>query len=148
MADRYRVRFLQGYDPDWSDLEQWNTPENYQGNEYYTDHVWEGEPGKSKHLSSRMVPFEEYIQYLGNPDRKIMLICIVEKLCPCCDHWHKVDSMDGIDCMDDDPYDTGIFYPEKFDKLNEWQRSVAREMISDNEAGYPINPPTRRKETA
>jgi hypothetical protein len=49
------------------------------------------------------IPYDEYLAYYGNPDAHIYLGCEVEKQCPCCSEWSDVDSVWGIDFMQDSP---------------------------------------------
>lgn len=55
----------------------------------------------------RTVPYAEYCQYWGNPDRHVVLGAIVELECPCCKHWSAGPSLWSIDFMDDSPEVTG-----------------------------------------
>lgn len=49
------------------------------------------------------IPYDEYLAYYGNPDRHVYLGCVVEGRCSCCGSWGTVESLWGIDMMDDSP---------------------------------------------
>jgi len=62
----------------------------------------------------REIPYDEYCDYYGNPDRHVVLGAILEKAipaCACCGHKARVETVGsvwGIDVMDDDPALTQI----------------------------------------
>lgn len=98
--DEYRIKFRQ--DPyatvdgcDGNPLPE--SPEVYAENGYLRA---DGTP----------IPYAEYLEYYGNPDRHVLLMADVQRKCPCCGHWTDDDehgqplpSLGGIDFMDDDP---------------------------------------------
>lgn len=49
------------------------------------------------------IPYAEYLAYYGNPDRHVYLGLQVQESCACCHEWREVDSLWGIDFMDDSP---------------------------------------------
>lgn len=91
----FRVKFDIDPDGDLSYLDQWDTPEKYRGNEVLRD----GKP----------IPFEEYIQHEGNPDKHICLDMLVERKCPECGSWEMLDACGSIDFMECDAYAIGEF---------------------------------------
>lgn len=58
-----------------------------------------GRPGCGKALAP--IDYEEYLAYYGNPDRHVYLGAICEEQCPTCGEWHEIESLWGIDFMDD-----------------------------------------------
>lgn len=88
----YRVRFQ--YDED-AHFEECNgesrplTEEEYAENAYMRD----GQP----------IPYAEYLEYYGNPDRHVYLLAHAQKRCPCCGEWGSDAYLGGIDYMDDSP---------------------------------------------
>lgn len=90
MSTRYHIQIDDYYEHDECDGGPMPmTPERYAGNEYYKD------DGKT------MVPYDEYVNYQGNPDRHVVLIVTREDECPCCGEWVEGGSLCGIDFMDD-----------------------------------------------
>ena len=124
-----RVRFV--LDPDAS-FEECNgegrplTAEEYAENGYLRPG---GEP----------IPYAEYLEYYGNPDRHVYLQCQVQKQCPCCGAWSYEGGTGGIDFMDDDPElnatDCWIL-PGEAEKLPGYLREVALQDLE--EAGYTL----------
>ena len=107
-------------DPDLSWLEQWNTPEKYRGNEVYEN----GKP----------LPFDEYIQYHGNPEHHIMLACHIQETCPHCGTWVTTDACHGFDFADwQDPLpDVGTYTLEQAkDLANEYQKDTSISMYME-----------------
>lgn len=49
------------------------------------------------------ISYAEYCEYYGNPDRHLVLACLLQRQCPCCETWKDVGSLWGIDFMDDSP---------------------------------------------
>ena len=112
-----RVKWVYDEDPDLSDLEQWNTPETYQGYEVYED----GEP----------LSFKNYMQTYGNPERHVVLGCVIERECPHCGKWSGVESLWGIDFMDWQPWEIGTYQVDEIDTLNDYQQAVSLELLAE-----------------
>jgi hypothetical protein len=51
----------------------------------------------------RPVPYAEYCEYYGNPDRHVVVGVILQRQCPHCGAWSEAGSLWGIDFMDDNP---------------------------------------------
>jgi hypothetical protein len=106
--------------PDLSWLEQWNTPEKYKGNEVCID----GKP----------VPFEEYMQFWGDPNRHVMLLALVQRVCPTCGQWETIDSLGNVDFMDTASWFVGSVMAEELDgphqpAMEEYQLELTRELL-------------------
>lgn len=98
--------------------DQWNTPEKYAGNEVYVD----GKP----------VPFEEYMEFWGNPDRRVVLSAGVDQLCQKCGEWTIRTSLGNIDFMDTDSVFTGSVAAEDLTgELSDYQLEVSRDLIEE-----------------
>lgn len=94
---RRKVVFEVEREPDFSWLEQWNTPDTYRGNEVIRD--------------GRKLSFADYMRTVGNPDYHEMLCMVVYELAEDADDWEVVDSLGNIDFIaDGDDYGTGTFY--------------------------------------
>jgi hypothetical protein len=98
----FRVKFV--YDEDGSVETPHGTPlpgtrEEYKGYEIMQliDPADDPQTGKR-----RTVPYDEYRQFWGNPDRHVIVGCIVEKRCEACGHYEQAESLWNIDLMDDD----------------------------------------------
>lgn len=50
----------------------------------------------------KLVPFEAYMRYYGDPNRHVTLEVVVEKQCEHCQSWTHAASCGGVDFMDDD----------------------------------------------
>ncbi len=136
MPSAIRVTWEYDSDPDFSYLEQWDTPEKYYGieplcprcgsyMEYDELHTFicadedcsksmeincdkeQGTNGGVMREDDAWVPFEEYIVFYGNPTRHITLGCYVETKCSCCGEWGVQSSCFGFDFMDTDNYVCG-----------------------------------------
>lgn len=77
------------------------------------------------------IPYEEYLQYYGNPDRHVYLQIIRQDRCPCCDSWVDGDSLSGIDFMDDNPEAGFADTTCTIDQLTGYLREVAEDLDSD-----------------
>ena len=83
------------------------------------------------------IPYDQYLQYYGNPDRHVYLGCVAEVQCPCCDHWESDASVWHIDFMDDDPelsaVNVGKAIPA-MDAMNlpGYAGEIAREMLAES----------------
>lgn len=110
----YRVTFEHDPDGDYSWLDRRNTPETYKGNEIIEN--------------GRKVPFKRYMEYWGNPERHILLFMTVDHIRE--DGYEKtIDSLGGIDFMDDQDWNTGVFEFESaadvhVANLNEYQKEL------------------------
>ena len=110
-----RRKFVFDHDPepDFSWLDQWNTPETYKGNEVIID----GKP----------LPFADYMRTVGDPDNHVMLTMLVFELGPDDEDWQIVDSLCGIDFLaNEDNWVTGTFYHVK-DLPMGYMQTLARE---------------------
>lgn len=130
MSAQYRVRFV--VDPDAS-FEECNgevrplTAEEYAENEY----MREGKP----------IPYSEYLQYYGNPDRHVYLMSEVQKKCRCCGRWEHVASTGSIDYMDDDKELRliGVWMTPEELEAQTWAEHLRMTGLEDlEEAGYRI----------
>ena len=116
MSEKYRVVWDYDFDPHFSYLEQWNTPEKYEESPMYK--------------GGEKISFEEYIKTWGNPERHVELSCTIQSRCDCCGAWNDVDTLYGIDFMDWQDYDLGTYTPEEALELrNEHQAEVAKDML-------------------
>lgn len=91
MADNYRVYFEidEDYELDGCDGKPLpESPECYDANGGIMS-------------NGEYVDYAEYLRYYGNPDRHVVLSCIVERECVCCGCWTVAESLHGIDMMDD-----------------------------------------------
>lgn len=87
------------------------------------------------------IPYDEYLEYYGNPDRHVYVGVIVDKRCQCCRQWEENKaSLWGIDFMDDSPEVDAVHLPEcEFTveqalRLPGYLGEVAKEVL--HEAGY------------
>lgn len=112
---RYRVEYDEFPDLSW--LEQWDTPEKYEGNEILED----GSP----------VPFEQYAATWGDPDRHVVLALLCEEKCPHCSTWDVIDSLGGIDYLDWLDYPATGVYESPEDCDDEHMRSLMRDMAAE-----------------
>jgi hypothetical protein len=95
-----KIVFDHDPEPDFSWLEQWNTPATYKGNEVI--------------VNRKPLPFDEYMRTYGNPEYHVMLCMLVYELGPDADDWEIVDSLCGIDMLAHaDDWATGTFYDLK-----------------------------------
>lgn len=129
---QFRVRFVIDDDAVFEESNGESRPlteEEYKGAEYQKD--------------GADVPYAEYLEYYGNPDRHVYLGCIVEKACKCCGHFEEVGSLWRIDFMDDAPELRAINPYQKRGQtfsvpdalaLPGYLPEVARDVLS--EAGY------------
>jgi hypothetical protein len=99
----YRVDVVPNIDWTWENPHGGNGPETRE--QYKANEVID---------KGRTVPYEEYVQYWGNPARHVACGVILERQCPCCHSWVDAGSLWGIDLMDDSPetgdIDAGPFY--------------------------------------
>lgn len=94
------------------------------------------------------IPYDEYCDYYGNPDRHVLLMADVQRKCPCCGHWTDEDeggeplpSVGRIDLMDDSPdlYEIGSWYGPPWAKvaavdairLPRYLAEIARELLGE-----------------
>lgn len=112
-----RFQVVYDEDPDLSYLEQWDTPEKYKGNEMLDPTIGE------------VIPFEEYIQTYGNPDKHVVLMMIAEEKCESCGEWSVTDTLGGIDFMEWCVPDTGVFTLEEID--NPYLKVLALDMVEE-----------------
>lgn len=102
---------------DYENLDQWNTPGKYKGNEII------GRDGKP-------LSFEEYKRSYGDPSKYVSLCALVERQCDM-GEWHVVDSLGGIAFPADetDTWTTGTFYAADLSELPD--RAGLRQIIAD-----------------
>ena len=148
-------------------LEQWDTPEKYYGKvpecpkcecpmDYEKGHAWlcdecgrdddvtrlewDGSGSKTGGMllvDGKPVPFDEYKQTYGDPDRYIYLFCVVEAKCECCGHWDDAPGMTrlyGVDFYEygEDPWDTGTFTLQEVDDMaNGHLRDTLKDLVSE-----------------
>jgi hypothetical protein len=79
----------------------------------------------------RRIPFDEYMGYYGNPESHVVLCALVEKQCEHCDEWAVVDSLCGIDFMDNDDWATGTFNENDLSELGGYQLTEAKGMLDE-----------------
>jgi hypothetical protein len=94
------------------------------------------------------VPYADYLEYQGNPDRHVYLGVIVEKKCKCCGTWTNAASLWHIDFMDDDRayQQTNLdhwYEPDVAGRLPDYAGEVAREQLE--EAGYKFPKPRKAR---
>ena len=92
------------------------TEDRYAGNEYQKD----GQP----------LPYEDYVQYYGNPDRHVVVFVRREDRCPCCKSWVAGDTVYGVDFMDD-AKEAGYIGTFTLDQLPGYLAEVARDLEAD-----------------
>lgn len=86
----------------------------------------------------QVVPYEQYLQYEGNPKRHVYLGCEVQTRCACCGQWKPAVSLWNIDMMDDAieyrccPIGTWEFSSTAF---SGYLREVAQELVTEAETG-------------
>jgi hypothetical protein len=127
-------RVVWDYDqsPDFSWLEQWDTPEKYAGNEHYATNEdgdvecrscgcglvrweadgqsgWRHEGGTCETPEPKILSFDEYAAGPGNPDNHTMLEARLQERCRCCDKWYDLDSLGGVDFFSSDTINVGAF---------------------------------------
>lgn len=90
------------------------TPERYKGHEYQKD--------------GANVPYDEYVKYLGNPDRHVVFGVIREDKCPCCESWVRGGSIWGVDCMDNDPEAAFVEGTYPLSQLTGYLAEVAKDL--------------------
>jgi len=98
-------------------------------------------PSADTSIPYRDMTYEEYLAYYGDPDRHVVLGCQVEKECPCCGKWDHVQSLWGIDFMDDGEEWAAVtvdrtLTPDEALKLPGYLAEVAGELL--HEAGYQV----------
>lgn len=81
-----------------------------------------------------IVPFEDYMKYYGDYNRHVVLVCDVEKQCVHCGEWSHVQSVGGVDFMDDDHWETGTFTEEEALALRGYQADVAKDLLQEAKA--------------
>lgn len=90
----------------------------------------------------RPVPYHEYVKYWGNPERHRAVIAILERQCAECHTWHVLETLGGIDLMDDhaECRAIGRMYtgPQEFAAIPGYLGDVARELISDHDDSRQI----------
>jgi hypothetical protein len=115
----YAVVWDYDEDADLSFLEQWDTPQKYAGNEVIDEKT--GLP----------MPFDEYMQTYGNPDRHVMLWArVLEYLEDGNIEWK--DSVGGVDFMDWQEYKVGEFTPEEAIALEGYQGEVSKDLLTES----------------
>lgn len=129
----YRIRAM--IDPD-AQFEECNgeprplTEEEYAENQYFTND------------GATLVPYADYLEYQGNPDRHIYLMTEVETQCGCCGEWKRQGGTGFIDFMDDSPeigYEGQWFSPEALQANKANLGYLADVMYADlAEAGCPV----------
>jgi len=159
MPSSIRVRWEYDQDPDLSYLEQWDTPEKYYDvdptcphcgscMEYDEQHTFiccdedcnkplvinpelESGPNSGYVLQhDKVVPFEDYKAYWGDPSRHVTLSCLVETRCTCCGSWVVQSSCCGFDFMDTDTYFVGtVDAMDIEDEINDYQLEESHELI-------------------
>lgn len=172
MARTLRIKWEYEQDPDYSWLEQWDTPEKYYGEtpmcshgnsmKYVERHEWASDcyhcedagalerttfDGGSKGAMcvdidgkqggvgpSKLIPFETYRAYFGNPGRHVFLCALVEEQCECCGSWSTIDALGNIDLMDTDPYEIGTYTDEDAKRLKGYQGEVSQELLREAKA--------------
>lgn len=121
----YQVTFDYDPEPDLSWLEQWDTPAKYKGNEI----IENDEP----------VSFERYLEYWGNSDRHVTL-CMEVRHVREDGYENVIDTLCGIDYMDDQDYATGTFSFGSLDdvfksrQLNDYQKDLVSDAIKSTDA--------------
>lgn len=76
--------------------------------------------------------WEDYKLYYGNPDRHAILLCRVERRCNACRGWETVDVLGGVDFMDDDNYEIGVFHETELDKIyNSYQLMESKQVLDE-----------------
>lgn len=130
MATTYRVRFVLDTEARFEECNGQSRPlteEEYAVN-YYND------------PQGNRVSYADYLRYQGNPDRHVFLACQVQKQCDCCNAFNDVQSLWGIDCMDDNPeyLHTRLDHWYSFGEVNDdprfgYLRDVARELVVEEE---------------
>lgn len=111
-----RTRYVVGYDDDYRFEEADGGPmpateERYDAIGHYQK-------------DGRDVPYAEYLQYYGNPDRHVVLFVRRENRCPHCGAWQPGDAVYGLDFMDDD-HDAPLSGTYRLDELKGYMREVA-----------------------
>jgi hypothetical protein len=96
----------------------------------------------------REIPYEEYCRYYGNPDRHVVVGCIVEKRCGTCGAYSSAESLWNIDLMDDDPSYLAVqldhwYTPEEAIALPGYLGEVAKDLLSETPWTDTNKPATR-----
>lgn len=162
MALRVRVDYEPYPESDW--LEQWDTPEKYYGGEpdclkcgcvmdYEKDHTWLCDECGRDDVVTRLewegndkggqccpkkgepiLPFDEYKQTWGNPNKYVYLCAVVESKCDHCGEWAVKDSLGGIDLYENsrEHWDTGTFTEAEVDAMSKgYLRDTLKEMFDE-----------------
>jgi len=78
------------------------------------------------------VPYADYLDYQGNPDRHIYLGYEVQEQCVCCSTWTTTDSLWSIDMMDDSPelrvLSIGVWYDLLAPEITGYFRNLVDEL--------------------
>lgn len=137
-----KYRIIWGYDddPDYSYLEQWDTPEKYYDlkptcpkcgayMEYSDSNFFlcadedcnhelevfkDIQPGDSSGYiieNGEPLSFEDYMLSYGDPQRHVFLRCVVEEQCEHCNSWVTKGSVGNVDFMDTEQYFEGVTTP-------------------------------------
>jgi len=80
------------------------------------------------------IPFEEYKQFYGNPNRHVVLTCMLEEACGECGSWVVKDSLCGIDFMDTESVFVGTCGSDG-EECSESQRHFMEEMLTECRSG-------------
>lgn len=118
-----RIRFVVDEDAEFEECNGERRPltrREYKGNEYMRD----GQP----------IPYDEYLQYHGNPARHVYLRSEVQRKCPCCSHWESVGGTGHIDFMDDNPelrYADRWLAPEEITPAMGYLAEIAKEDFAE-----------------
>ena len=90
-----------------------------------------------------MVPFEQYEQTWGDPNRYVGLLGVVQHRCTCCESWAETDVHIGdVNILDTDGYFLGDILQDEINDpvlgprlgLEDWQRDLTLELFKTAEA--------------
>ncbi len=124
MTDPYRVRIDVDEESEPRGVDDHPLPE--------PERVYDQNPCLDR--QGRELSYKEYCAYYGDPERHIMLWVAVEHQCAHCGESRVVESLSGIDLMEDDPWTVGVFAADLAVKLGGYLGQVCRELLE--EAGW------------
>ena len=130
---RFRVELDEDFVPEGCDGKPLpESPEQYAQNPHHALINLDDDPQTG---ARRVMPYEEYAGYYGNPDRHVGLSVYLDVLCPHCKHWDRgVQSLHGIDIMDDNPEALAVgTSATRADQLPGYLAEVARELLAEHE---------------
>lgn len=133
-------------DPDFSWLDQWDTPEKYAKDGIVIacpDHPYAQVRGRKRPICrqcrrhARPMSWSTYRETIGDPERHVSLMMLTYELGPADEDWRLVDSLGNIDFFEQSAdWQTGTFYA-----LNQLPAGDLRDLARD--AKLPVCLPAR-----